>query len=156
VSEEIEKRVGMAKALLERLLQRKIPLLAFVIFGSTARGRVKRESDIDLLLIVEKRDRETWKRVHEEAMKVEGVKGPFLSFIMATESHLRENPLILLDMTEENICLYDPQGVFKKLISDMKKMMKKLGSKRIWLDEDTWYWEVKPDWKPGEVVEIRL
>ena len=154
--EEVERRVRMARKLLDKLLSEGFPLLSLVIFGSTARGRPRRESDIDLLVIVREKRRDMWRVLNEKAMEIEPPEGPFFSFILKTEEELRENPLILLDMTEESIVLHDPEGVFERLIEDMKGLLRRLGSRRVWIDEDTWYWDLKPDWRPGEEIEIKL
>ena len=152
----IKKRINMAKNLLQRLKQRQVSLLSFVVFGSTARGKPRENSDVDILIIVKEKDKRMWRTLLEESGNIEGLYGPFFSFIFTTEEKLRENPLILLDMTEECIILYDPGKVFCRLVEKFKEVIRNLGSKRIWLDEWTWYWEIKPDWKPGEEVEIRL
>jgi hypothetical protein len=156
MKEDVKKRVHMAKKLLEKIKNKKIPLLSFVIFGSTARNRVKELSDIDILIIVDKKTKEIWDILLEEARKIEKINEPNFSFILKTPYNLKEDPLILLDMTEESIVLHDPDGIFRNLIEKLRKKLKELGSKRVWIDEDTWYWDLKPDWKPGEVVEIKL
>jgi len=35
----------------------------------------------------------------------------------------------------------------------LKTSLAILGSRRIWTG-DTWYWDLKPDFKPGEVFEL--
>jgi hypothetical protein len=32
--------------------------------------------------------------------------------------------------------------------------MAELGSRRIELPDGGWYWDLKPDWRPGEVVDL--
>jgi len=29
-----------------------------------------------------------------------------------------------------------------------------LGSRKVILGNGSWYWDLKPDWKPGEVIEL--
>jgi hypothetical protein len=36
----------------------------------------------------------------------------------------------------------------------IKEKLKKLGSKKVVLPDSSWYWDLKPDMKPGEVIEI--
>jgi len=156
MNEESRKRLEMARRLCE-YLKKELgrDLISLVVFGSTARERARRESDIDVLLIVEDEE-EAWKRYFEAKLKLEEVYSPQFCSIITTEAKLRDNPYILLDMIEDSVVLYDPEGRFRSLITCLKEKLKELGARRIWVDEDTWYWNLKPDWKPGEVVEIRL
>jgi hypothetical protein len=32
--------------------------------------------------------------------------------------------------------------------------MAELGSRRVELADGSWYWDLKPDWRPGEVVDL--
>jgi hypothetical protein len=32
--------------------------------------------------------------------------------------------------------------------------MRALGSRRVYLADGSWYWDLKPDFRPGEVVEL--
>jgi len=156
MNSESEKRIEIARKLCEILKKEvKENLLSFVVFGSTARGKAKTHSDIDVLIIC-KDKRETWKHYLKAKLEIQKSHPPMFSSIITTETNLRENPYILLDLIDDNILFYDPKNVFRKLIEDLRKKLKELGAKRIWIDEDTWYWDLKPDWKPGEVVEIKL
>jgi len=152
----VKKRVVMARTLLARLQQRGIPLLSFVVFGSTASGKLKQDSDVDVLIIVKQKNKRIWRAIVEESAAIEDLSPPLFSLIYTTEEKLREDPLILLDMTKESIVLFDPQGIFQILIEEFKQVLKNLGARRRWLDENTWYWDLKPDWKPGESVEIKI
>jgi len=157
MNRESEIRLKMAKKLCENLKVRlKDNLISFVVFGSTARGKAKKkESDIDILLIV-KEEKIARKVYLEEKIRLQKPYSPQFYSIIALEEKLRENPYILLDMIEDRIVLLDCNNIFEKLINSLKKKLEELGAKRVWIDEDTWYWDLKPDWKPGEVVEIKL
>jgi predicted nucleotidyltransferase len=153
---DVKKRVNMSKELLKRLKQKDIPILSFVIFGSTGRGTAKDYSDIDILIIVKEKTNIIWRTLIDESRNIEDAYGLSFSFIFTTRERLCENPLILLDMTDECIVLYDHGSIFKSLVEKLKSVLKRFGSKKTWIDAETWYWEIKPDWKPGEVVEIKL
>ena len=152
----VKKRVVMARTLLAKLQQRGIPVLSFVVFGSTASGKLKQDSDVDVLIIVKQKSKRIWRAIVEESAAIEDLSPPLFSIIYTTEEKLREDPLILLDMTKESIILFDLQGIFQKFIEEFKQVLKNLGARRRWLDENTWYWDLKPDWKPGESVEIKI
>ena len=66
---------------------------------------------------------------------------------------LKLHPFILLDIVDEGIVLYD-DGTYEKEAVEMRKRLEQLGAKRVFLSEDEWYWDLKPSFKPGEVVEI--
>ena len=36
----------------------------------------------------------------------------------------------------------------------LRARLEELGSRRIELDDGTWYWDLKPDLRPGEVVTL--
>lgn len=156
MNKESSKRLKMAKEIC-RILKEELgeKLLSFVVFGSTARGKAKKESDIDVLIICTDK-KETEKKYLKTKLKIETEYPPMFSSVIMTEKNLRDNPYILLDMIEDSIVLHDPRGKFQRMIEKLKKKLKELGAKRVWIDEDTWYWDLKPDWKPGEVVEIKL
>jgi hypothetical protein len=73
--------------------------------------------------------------------------------IFMTENDLYERPLILLDILDHGIVIYDI-GVLEKRFVSLKQRLHELGSKRITLEDGTWYWILKPNWKPGEVIEL--
>ncbi len=36
----------------------------------------------------------------------------------------------------------------------LKNRLIQLGSKKVILDDDTWYWNLKPDIEAGEIIEL--
>ena len=39
-------------------------------------------------------------------------------------------------------------------MESLRRKLKKMGSKRVFLDDKRYYWDLKPDYKLGDVVEI--
>jgi len=37
---------------------------------------------------------------------------------------------------------------------ELKMRLLKLGAKRIFIDKERWYWDLKPDYKFGEVIAV--
>jgi hypothetical protein len=60
-----------------------------------------------------------------------------------------------LDMTEEAIILYDRDGFFAGILERLRKKLRELGAQRKRKGK-VWYWDLKPDYKPGEVIDLSL
>ena len=43
---------------------------------------------------------------------------------------------------------------WRELLAAMKTRMQTLGSRRVHLADGSWYWDLKPDFRFGEIVEI--
>lgn len=139
-------------------------ILSFVLFGSVARGEARPDSDIDLLIVhkpsdfrpVEKfvadvlfdfRESDEYRRLEAEGMSPD----PYPIFM--TEKEMYERPLILLDIMDHGIIIYD-NGVLRKRFESLRKRLAELGTKKVVLEDGSWYWHLKPDWKPGEVIKL--
>jgi len=131
-------------------------LLSVALFGSIARGEGTPDSDIDLLIIVKGNRVQNFKKYIKIKMECEKDSPPYFSSIFTTEENLRKKPLILLDILHEGKILYDPSNVLQHLLNKMSNRLKELGAERRALDKNTWLWDLKPDWKLGEVVNIEL
>lgn len=149
----------------KQLLQEKFSdnLISLVLFGSVARGTAKQESDIDLLIIVKDAPEVYYKRLEpvidielklrEEAFETTGAALMFSSMVLSKEEAM-ENRNIFLDMIDTSIILYDKNNFFKNRLKELKKRLLQLGSKKVVLEDQTWYWNLKPDSAPGEVIEL--
>jgi hypothetical protein len=76
-----------------------------------------------------------------------------LSPVFRTPEELVAGGLLYLDMTEDARILHDPDGVLAGFLERFRVRLARLGSRRIWRG-NAWYWDLKPDYKPGEVFEI--
>ena len=36
----------------------------------------------------------------------------------------------------------------------VRQRLRQLGSRRIERPDGSWYWDLKPDWRPGETIEL--
>ncbi|RLE86692.1 MAG: nucleotidyltransferase domain-containing protein, partial [Thermoprotei archaeon] len=57
---------------------------------------------------------------------------------------------------EDSVVIYDRDNFFNEILHKVKRLMDRLGSRRIWIGDDKWIWIVKPDVKFGERVEYVL
>jgi len=138
-------------------------LASVVLFGSIARGKGRKESDIDLLIILEYASEVYYDRlkpfvdielkirespVYEKYIR-EGLV-PCFSYLVFSKEEAEQNHYVFLDMIEDSIILYDKNDYFKKRLSLLKERLSILGSKKISLEDGTWYWDLKPELKMGE------
>ncbi|MCX8117946.1 MAG: hypothetical protein N3G78_08460 [Desulfobacterota bacterium] len=72
---------------------------------------------------------------------------------MKTPQEANLGSRIYFDMIEEAKILYDREDFFKGLLSRVREKLERLGAKKIQVGK-MWYWDLKPDYRPGEIFEI--
>jgi len=139
-------------------------LVTLAVFGSTARGTYRFDSDLDILIIADDLPRGRMKRV-AQFMSVEKKIESFLislqkngintyiSPIFKTPQEAEMGSPLFLDMVEDAQILFDRDGFFSKILERLRQKLKKLGARRVW-QGNAWYWILKPDYKPGDVIEL--
>ena len=135
-------------------------LVSIVLFGSVARGTAHRSSDIDLLVVADgfpislsqrRRGLQVeWTRVQRER----GLANVEWSLVTKTPEEARVHSPLYLDIVEDGIVLIDRAGFFQVVLDVMRARMQALGSRRIFLADGSWYWDLRPDFQFGDVVEI--
>lgn len=161
--------VRVFEGLLKRVLDESLTfygdrLTSLVVFGSVGRGTPTKNSDIDLLVIAKVLPFGRIPRVREfdaiekrlepdlKAARQLGVNTRF-SPIFRTEAEMELGGLIFLDMTRGARILFDRSSFFRKYLEELKDRLDAMKTVRI--DRgSTWYWVLKPDLRPGEVIDI--
>ncbi len=139
-------------------------LLAVACFGSVARGEAEPESDLDLYVVTRtrvpslidprlERVRQLRETPEYQTVAREGHR-PDTVPIFHTAAELAAHPWILLDIADHGVILYDPEGILDRELNAVRRRLHELGSKRIERPDGSWYWDLKPDWRPGDVVEL--
>lgn len=152
------------KVLREVMKYYKKRLVSFALFGSFARGTYRHDSDLDILIIAEGLPHGRMKRMAEFTKVEKGLektlrdlhkRGIFLDLspvIKSPQEALSGSPLFL-DMVDDAVILYDREDFLKKILKRLKERLSYYGAKRIWKG-NAWYWDLKPDFRPGDIIEI--
>jgi predicted nucleotidyltransferase len=135
-------------------------LVSAAVFGSVARGTMRPDSDIDLLLVVNGLPRGRMPRVATfdpvesrlrpllAAAATDGIHTT-LSPVFKTPEELAYGSPLFLDMTEDVLILHDPDGALERYLDGLRARLRALGARRI-AKGGGYYWLLKPDLKPGE------
>jgi hypothetical protein len=139
-------------------------LVSLAVYGSVARGTMRPDSDIDLLVVADPLPDGRMPRVREfEAVETaikdviaraakQGVH-TFVSAVFYTPAEVEQGSPLFLDMTEKVRILFDREGFLASYLDRLRGRLKALGSKRI-QSGGGWYWVLKPDLKPGERIDL--
>ncbi len=139
-------------------------LVALVLFGSVARGEATPFSDIDMLIVVSglPPGRLARQRLLEPVDQVvdpvlaelreQGIWTDLSPILKTPEEAQRLSPLYF-DMVEDARILYERDGFFSNVLDRLRASFRRLGAQRRRLGR-IWYWDLKPDYTPGEVFEI--
>jgi predicted nucleotidyltransferase len=139
-------------------------LVTLAVFGSVGRGSQRADSDVDLLLVSESLPRGRLRRIEEfrqveeriepllASLEKEGISTS-LSVILKTPSEVQLGGLLYLDFIDDARLLYDRGDFFRQFLNQLENRLRKLGARRIWRGS-AWYWDLKPDFKVGEVFDV--
>jgi len=159
----VEELTGkVVESLQSRLGER---LVSVILFGSYARGQSGPDSDVDLLIVVEGLPASSLERQsflipllmeienpYRESLKPTGWF-PYVSTVLKTPEEADCVSRIYFDMVEEAKILFDREDFFRTVLRKVQARLKDLGARKIQVGK-MWYWDLKPDYRPGEIFEI--
>ncbi len=142
-------------------------VFSIVLYGSVARRRAEKNSDIDLLLIIDGLPLSYSKRIEDlvslefdrsiryelEFLRKQGYSID-LTYIPITPDEARSFRLLFLDVLMDGVRLFDRNSFFEKLSNQFIGRLSSLGAKKVKVGEGRWYWILKPDIKFGEMIQI--
>jgi uncharacterized protein len=132
-------------------------LVSVVLFGSRARGTARPDSDVDLVVVVRGLPGSRLERQRILAPLARAVSEAFYDALMPVpltpEEAARVKPYYL-GMLSGHRLLHDAGGFFAGVLERLQARLRELGATRR-VDPDGYeYWDLKPDWKPGDVVTL--
>lgn len=139
-------------------------LVSLVLFGSVARGTAGPLSDVDFLVVADPLPRGRGARLREfepveqaltpdlDALRAAGFRTS-LAPVFKTPEEVERGSLLFLDLTIEARILVDRERFFERYLDRLRRRLAQLGSRRVPF-KGGYYWILKPDIRPGEVVEI--
>ena len=139
-------------------------LVSLVLFGSVGRGTAGPESDVDVLIVANGLPDGRVARVRQfmeverhvaadlRAARLAGWNVE-LSPVFKTPAEAAEGSPLFLDMVDDARLLTDRDGFMRQTLDQLRARLEARGARRIWRG-NAWYWDLKPDYTPGEVFEI--
>jgi predicted nucleotidyltransferase/DNA-binding HxlR family transcriptional regulator len=132
-------------------------LIGLLVFGSVARGDWTRDSDIDLLVVVEGWKKPTWERSEELLMLRNKLRGtPEFSRAMRA-GHvpiIQHYPLdkdealafhrLYLDASIDGIIIFEKDKFLTKVLDGVRKKLAEQGAKRVVAPSGEFYWVLAP------------
>lgn len=163
-ADEYIRYVHVIATLLQEQLKER--LVSVVLFGSAVRGKAGVESDVDLLIVATDyapfASRFDPFTAIDEALRASQAYldliskrlGTTISPIPLTVEEVDRTPPILLDLVTDGLIIYDREGFMARKLRALREKLRALGARRVALEGGGWYWDLKPDYKLGEVVEL--
>jgi predicted nucleotidyltransferase len=135
-------------------------LVSLVLFGSCARGDATEASDVDLLVVATGFPTSLAARRRELLELYAPVQHaghlPWVEWNLVTKTpeEARVRSPLYLDMVEDARLLFDRERFFATVLDGMRARLRELGSRRVFLPDGSWYWDLYPQFQFGDEVRI--
>ncbi|MGH7558397.1 MAG: hypothetical protein ACREMD_11595 [Gemmatimonadota bacterium] len=131
-------------------------LVTVCLFGSQVE-RFQPDRDVDLIVVWEgapERRRGRSERIRAAARWVSPDLEAWLSPIVLTPEEARRFKPYYLGLLGCHLLLYDRGGFFAGVLDRLRARLDELGARRL-IDPDGYeYWDLAPDWQPGDEVIV--
>lgn len=137
-------------------------LLGCAIFGSYARGENRKNSDLDLLIILNKaqgfslRLKEFVEKIEmkcehlaQDIYEKEDILCGLSPYFLTREEALKVQP-IYFDLVEHHLIVFDPAGLIDRIINSTKNILKEAGAQKV-RNSNTWEWQTNEMGYPGGI-----
>lgn len=139
-------------------------LVSLAVFGSVARGVPRPDSDVDLLVVARELPNGRIPRIRQFDAVEEGLDSVLceaaevgvhttLAAIFKTPEEVEQGSPLFLDMTEDVRILFDERDFLHGYLGRLEAKLAALGSRRV-RKGGGYYWLLKPDYRPGDVIEL--
>jgi predicted nucleotidyltransferase len=139
-------------------------LVSVVLYGSYAREQPTPESDVDLLIVAERLPDSSLDRqmlITKILQEVEAplrqslpsASFPYISIISKTPREADHISRIYFDMIAEAKIFFDKEGFFESVLRKVAGRLKELGAKKVLVGK-MWYWDLKPNYRAGDIFEL--
>ncbi len=132
-------------------------LVSVVLYGSRARGTERPDSDVDLLVVIRGLPGSRLGRQRLLFRLARTVSDEFADALMPVpltpEEAVNVKPFYI-GILSGHMVLRDTEGFFGGVLARLDARLRELGAQRH-VDPDGYeYWDLKPDWKPGDIVTL--
>jgi predicted nucleotidyltransferase len=149
-----------------RVVRSRIGVVSFCVYGSVARSEAKLHSDLDILVVsddftgsiasridqLSSIDSETREEI--EFLRRKGLSTA-VSFMPLRREEAELTPILFLDLAVNSRMIYDRDGFLGTILKRLKARLDLAGSRRV-ETEKGWYWDLRPDFRPGTEEEVTI
>lgn len=148
-----EGRNARLRALVERLRSDLgAGLVTVRLFGSQVE-RSRADRDVDLLVVWEDAPERRWNRgepIRRAARAASPGLEAWLSPIVLTRAEAERFKPYYLGILTRHRLLFDRDGFFRGVLERLQARLDELGARRLTDPDGYEYWDLAPDWRPGD------